>query len=566
MRATSDSPTVNAEPWSQEGLPTALSMRSAAGRLLRRLEAAFRQPFAVLDVTTARLERVDSDWLPCDFFSRVGLCAEVARRGKAEVIEDFAPLLTLAVPLRDDETSQNLVAVSTFLTTPTETEADIAAAAETLGVDPTVALRWAGARIVWPPFAVVELARSLVAESDANLHLATAKVQLSDVSSNLLATFEELSLLHRLTEHLSLSITESELCERALGWLSEVLPARCLAIRLQRSTATVTSTGDEETLVVGDCPIDEQEFGTLIGRLGPQVDRAPVVLNRNRTSSPTWHYPQIRELVSIPIRGGDQLIGYLLAINFKANTSSAGESEFSTVETSMLASVAAILGIHAGNLRLYSRQSDLFASSIRAMSSAIDAKDPYTSGHSDRVARIAVTLARKLNCTADELNTIYLGGLLHDVGKIGIEDQVLRKPGKLTPEEYDHIKTHPELGERILHDVAELRNILPIVLHHHEAWDGSGYPAQLVGDQTPRLARITAVADSIDAMSSDRPYRKGMPQEKLEIILREGAARQWDPAVIAAYFAARDEVRDICNTDRQLLDLDVGRWNREAAL
>jgi putative nucleotidyltransferase with HDIG domain len=159
------------------------------------------------------------------------------------------------------------------------------------------------------------------------------------------------------------------------------------------------------------------------------------------------------------------------------------------------------------------------------------------------VARVAVCLAEEMGLARDDLETIYLGGLLHDIGKIGIDDHVLNKAGALTPEEFEQIKKHPQLGYDILRGVRQLQKILPIVLHHHETWDGAGYPHGLKGDSTPLLARIAAVADAFDAMSSDRPYRRGMPDEKLDAILREGAGKQWDPDVIDAFFACRDKIR-----------------------
>ena len=130
---------------------------------------------------------------------------------------------------------------------------------------------------------------------------------------------------------------------------------------------------------------------------------------------------------------------------------------------------------------------------------------------------------------------------------------MLRKPGPLTPAELEHIKTHPELGCRILDGVKQLDKVLPIVRHHHEAWNGAGYPAGLKDEECPFLARIVAVADSIDAMSSDRPYRKGMADEKLDSILRDGAGKQWDPKIIEAAFQVRDDLRRIGQEERKPL-------------
>ena len=212
------------------------------------------------------------------------------------------------------------------------------------------------------------------------------------------------------------------------------------------------------------------------------------------------------------------------------------------------------------NRELYRRQAEFLASVVRALTSAIDAKDPYTCGHSDRVARIAVRLAKELGHDAEFLNTIYMAGLLHDVGKIGIQESVLRKPGALTPEEFEHIKLHPELGYRIIADIQQLADVLPAVLHHHEQWDGHGYPHRLAGTNIPEIARIMAVADAYDAMFSSRPYRPGLPEEKVEEILRDGAGQHWDAKVIDAYFAARDDIREFGRNERANLTLDVQQW------
>jgi len=219
-----------------------------------------------------------------------------------------------------------------------------------------------------------------------------------------------------------------------------------------------------------------------------------------------------------------------------------------------------ILGIHSGNIDLYRQQSELLTGIVRALTSAIDAKDPYTCGHSDRVARVAVRLAQELGCDPKSLNTIYLSGLLHDIGKIGVNDAVLRKPGKLTVAEYEHIKTHVQIGHRILFDLRKLDDVLPVVLHHHESWDGQGYPQQLPADKIPLAARIVAVADAFDAMGSDRPYRKGLPEEKIDEILRAGAGKQWDPEVIEAFFRARDDLHDVMRRGPERMEIELQQW------
>ena len=548
------------------------ALRHEPQQLVRALERAFAQSFAVIDCATGHRVRSAADGLPIDVYRRLASCEEVAQRGRPEILDEVSPLLLLAVPMQASSTDSPMVAVSIFVTEPIEEESQIAAAAQELGVDARHALRWAQKQQLWNPHAVLELSSAIYEKTTMQQTAIQLKRQLADLSSHLLTTFEEITLLHRLTEHLSISKSVTDLCGLSVAWLADVIPARTVAIWFESGSHlheqhTVERMGRKQVMIAhGDCPLAEEEFGRFIERLGPRVANEPLVLNRGATDSPTWFYPELREIISVPIREGNRVFGWLLALNHsRATEVTNSEAEFGTVEACLMASVATILGIHCGNIALYHEQSEFFGSVVRALTSAIDAKDPYTCGHSDRVARLAVCLARQLGCDKEDLNTIYLSGLLHDIGKIGIDDQVLRKPGPLTPAELEHIKTHPDLGCRILDGVKQLDKVLPVVRHHHEAWNGAGYPAGLKEEDCPFLARVVAVADSIDAMSSDRPYRKGIPDEKLDCILREGAGRQWDPKIIEAAFQVRDDLRRIGQEERKPLSLDVAHWQPEMA-
>ena len=173
----------------------------------------------------------------------------------------------------------------------------------------------------------------------------------------------------------------------------------------------------------------------------------------------------------------------------------------------------------------YQELKDLLVGLTRSLTTAIDAKDTYTYGHSERVARIAVELGRELGLEGDDIGDIYLAGLLHDVGKIGIRDDVLRKPGKLTPEEQDHIRQHVTIGYAILADLRQIRNLLPGVLYHHERYDGKGYPDGLVGENIPLLARILAVADCLRRHDHRPPLPRADAWRTVEQILTDGAGR-----------------------------------------
>jgi putative nucleotidyltransferase with HDIG domain len=172
-----------------------------------------------------------------------------------------------------------------------------------------------------------------------------------------------------------------------------------------------------------------------------------------------------------------------------------------------------------------------YIQTIRALAEAVDAKDAYTRGHSERVGVYASKMARELGLPRDLIERVYISGLLHDVGKIGVRDSVITKPDRLTPDEYEEIKAHPEIGARILQPVEFLADVVPCVRHHHEWYDGSdrGYPDRLRGDRIPLPSRIILVADTVEAMTSDRPYRRGLALEAVVQELHKYAGSQFDP-------------------------------------
>ncbi|MAE95489.1 MAG: two-component system response regulator [Deltaproteobacteria bacterium] len=175
-----------------------------------------------------------------------------------------------------------------------------------------------------------------------------------------------------------------------------------------------------------------------------------------------------------------------------------------------------------------------YVQTIRALAEAVDAKDSYTRGHSERVGVYASKMGRQLGLPKEVIERVYISGLLHDVGKIGVRDAVITKPDRLTPEEYEEIKEHPGIGARILQPVAFLADVVSCVKHHHEWYDGCerGYPDQLAGDRIPLPSRIIIVADTVEAMTSDRPYRKGMQLDAVVRELVKYSGSQFDPKCV----------------------------------
>jgi HD-GYP domain-containing protein (c-di-GMP phosphodiesterase class II) len=177
-----------------------------------------------------------------------------------------------------------------------------------------------------------------------------------------------------------------------------------------------------------------------------------------------------------------------------------------------------------------------YRDTINAVVNTLEARDPYTRGHTERVTLIATSIARRMGIGDEELFIIEIGALLHDVGKIGVTDAVLNKPGPLDSEEFGQIREHPDKGRQILSNIAFLQGAIPCVLHHHERFDGGGYPERLAGVRIPLPGRIISVADAFDAMTSDRPYRNALPVRLAMAELRRHAGRQFDPAVVNAFF------------------------------
>jgi putative nucleotidyltransferase with HDIG domain len=192
--------------------------------------------------------------------------------------------------------------------------------------------------------------------------------------------------------------------------------------------------------------------------------------------------------------------------------------------------------------QLLRKQRTLFRNTITILAQAVELRDEYTGGHTVRVTSYSLLLAKHLDVPASDLELIEVGTPLHDIGKIGIDDAILRKPDRLTPEEFEIMKQHTVKGAEIVQTIPDLHPVIPIIRSHHERWDGLGYPDGLRGDAIPRLARIVAVADAFDAMTSDRPYRKGMAPAAAFAEVEKHSGRQFDPECASVFLAIRERV------------------------
>jgi len=217
---------------------------------------------------------------------------------------------------------------------------------------------------------------------------------------------------------------------------------------------------------------------------------------------------RLRSVLSVPLKVGGKLIGVL-------NVGSITPKKFTKDDLRRLSALAGEAAVAIHNAQLFTQLQEVHLDAIRALITAIEAKDPYTRGHSEQVTRYTLAIAEKLNLSKAEKELLKTAGLLHDIGKICINEEILLKRGKLNSEEWEAIKAHPGVGARILASGTALRKAIPLILYHHEHYDGGGYPVGLKGDSIPLGSRILAVADAFEAMIADRPYREALGMRKL---------------------------------------------------
>lgn len=296
-------------------------------------------------------------------------------------------------------------------------------------------------------------------------------------------------------------------------------------------------------------------------QLGDGAKRWQILASNSVLSS-----KQAPQVLLQPISYEGRLVGVIAAGN-----KGGSDILISSYDLQLVEAAAGHVSAFVENVALYQAQQDLFLGTIQAITAAIDAKDRYTCGHSERVAFLASEIARLTGVDADSCRRVHIAGLVHDVGKIGVPEAVLTKRGRLTDEEFGLIKLHPTIGHRILCGIPLLEDVIPSVLHHHERIDGRGYPHQISGDAIPLFARLIAVADTFDAMSSDRSYRPAMPRERVLAELQRSAGSQLDAALVQAFMQINlskyDELvqRHAQDQDEQLAS-DVPSLKTDSAL
>ncbi len=370
-----------------------------------------------------------------------------------------------------------------------------------------------------------------------------AEQQIEMVGTELAQTYEELVLLHKLSTNMKVTESDANFLQMACDCLTEIVFVEGIAILLEKSI------DDKQQLVVtagsGLIDIDEQTASILHSGLIEEINSGKeALLDSEVDSAFKYDWPSnIKNIIAVPLyskekaeshfagrtQNGNYVMGLMIAIN------RIGKQDFDSTDVKLFNSVAGGCAVFIENGRLFKDLKELFIGSLKALTSSIDAKDKYTHGHSERVAFVSRWIAERLSeqeqLDEEQIHIIYLAGLLHDIGKIGIEEVVLRKNGKLTEQEFSRIKQHPSIGAGILHEIKQMRDIVPGVLCHHERVDGKGYPEGLVGEQIPLTGKIVGLADCFDAMTSKRTYRDAMSVEQALEEIEKGLGTQFDRKV-----------------------------------
>jgi HD-GYP domain-containing protein (c-di-GMP phosphodiesterase class II) len=240
-----------------------------------------------------------------------------------------------------------------------------------------------------------------------------------------------------------------------------------------------------------------------------------------------------KSILCVPVRSKDRVIGVLQGINKK-------EGEFSEDDLEIITSLSNQVAIAVENAKLYTELKETFYGTAEALAETIELRDPYTGGHTKRVMNYSLVIGRHLDLSKNELEKLRLSAILHDIGKIGVRDNVLLKQGRLDDDEFEKMSRHPGYGSEVLNksNIKQLREVIPGVRGHHERYDGKGYPDKISNGDISLAARIISVADTFDAMTTDRPYRKGLGLDKAFDELKRCSGSQFDPQIVDAFFSA----------------------------
>ena len=363
------------------------------------------------------------------------------------------------------------------------------------------------------------MARDLDVIAQQNKDLESFGKQLSE-------SYEQISLLYELGRSLNQLAHPEKFITDACRELFGTMPFKWIAARFSKDDSVLESMADR-LFWCGELPSGESGLDACTARVVAEVSETS---ERIVTAADLGLEGGRGVVLMHPILHDGRAVGVLFAGDKQGD-----DRQISNADIRLLETTAGFFDVLLENAALYEDQRRNFLGTLEALTSAIDAKDPYTSGHSERVAALACELAKAHGLGEEEAQRIRIGGLVHDIGKIGVAESVLCKAGRLTDEEFEQIKRHPKIGYDILKDIPSLADVLPGVLWHHERWDGRGYPDGRPMGELPLIARIIGLVDAFDAMSSNRTYRAAMDRAKVLGEIERNAGTQFDPSLVKTF-------------------------------
>ncbi len=365
------------------------------------------------------------------------------------------------------------------------------------------------------------LVRSL---HEVQARLSVDEEAIESTGKQLAESYEEISLLYTIIQSMTVVQQPDRFVRIVCEELLATLPYRWIAMRMADDPERLKKLAGE-LVVAGETGATRRDLRDHTGELLQEVQPdAPLVIDPRRNPAHRQYRCFGQNALIHPISSDGRLLGLLIAGDKQGDDSAA-----SSVDMKLLGASASHTAIFLENAALYDDLNAMFLGTLEALTASIDAKDRYTCGHSQRVAHLTQQLAIAAGLEDDTIKRMHIAGLVHDVGKIGVPEAVLLKPGRLTDDEFAWIRKHPDIGYRILKDIPQFKDILPGVLYHHERWDGGGYPRGIDGEDIPLVARLICLADSFDAMSSTRTYRSAMNRKQVLAEIESCAGTQFDP-------------------------------------
>ena len=362
-------------------------------------------------------------------------------------------------------------------------------------------------------------------------YFVNSEIEKKKFETEILEKYRELALLYNFSERMATSLNIEEIAGLAIAEAKKYIPATVASVMIQNEYTGKLEIASEFSKYNNRFVFNAED--AIINNILME-GKAEIIDDLPRDSRHTKSMAKIKSMICVPIMVKNANLGIIVFGHEKHNM-------YSNDHLKLFWAIAFQTAVSIENAKLYSVLEETFFQTIKALAESLEMRDPYTGGHTQRVMNYSMVIGSSMGLSKAYMSRLKLAALMHDIGKIGIGDSILLKGGKLTSEEFKIMKKHTEYGSEVLKNIKHFNDILPGVRNHHERYDGKGYPDGLKGEKIPLMGRIIAVADSFDAMVSDRPYRKALDLEFAIDELKQNAGTQFDPKIVKAFVKVYNE-------------------------